>query len=265
MPVEPETIETQEVIPVDLFFCRAAEGPYAVARHWYTACKRPFDFVLSLVMLAAATPIIAICVLLIRLTSRGPGLFKQARVGLNGRVYMIFKVRTMYHNCEVDSGPKWSQPGDSRVTPLGHFLRRTHLDELPQLWNVLKGEMSLVGPRPERPEFIPTLAQAIPRYRERLSVRPGVTGLAQVQLPPDRNLNSVRRKLAYDLYYAQQLGLWLDLRVLLATAGKVLGIPFRLTGAILRLPNGPVVESAENNRDEPASPVSKRVPTLGNV
>jgi lipopolysaccharide/colanic/teichoic acid biosynthesis glycosyltransferase len=177
-------------------------------------------------MLVAAAPVVAICVFLVRLTSRGPGLYRQTRVGLKGRVYMIVKVRTMYHNCEGHSGPKWSPVGDPRVTPLGRFLRRTHLDELPQLWNVLKGEMSLVGPRPERPEFIPTLAQAIPRYRERLNVRPGVTGLAQVQLPADTDLNSVRRKLAYNLHYSQQVSLWLDLRLLLATAGKVLGVPF---------------------------------------
>jgi lipopolysaccharide/colanic/teichoic acid biosynthesis glycosyltransferase len=171
----------------------------------------------------------------------------------------------MYHNCEWRSGPLWSQVGDPRVTSLGRFLRRTHLDELPQLWNVLKGEMSLVGPRPERPEYVPALSQAIPHYRERLNVRPGVTGLAQVQLPPDTNLNDVRRKLDYDLYYLQHLGLWLDLRILLATAGKVLGVPFRLTGAVLCLPNGLVVENAEKNRDVPAASVSKLAPPLSNV
>jgi lipopolysaccharide/colanic/teichoic acid biosynthesis glycosyltransferase len=159
----------------------------------------------------------------------------------------------MYHNGDDPSGATLPQAGASRVTPLGRFLRRTHVDEWPQLWNVLKGEMSLVGPRPERPEFIPMLAQAIPRYGERLNVRPGVTGLAQVQLPPGTNVESVRRELAYDLLYVQQLSLWLDLRILLATAGKVLGIPFRLTGAVLRLPSGSVVEDAETNRDGPTT------------
>jgi lipopolysaccharide/colanic/teichoic acid biosynthesis glycosyltransferase len=242
MPVETETIETQEVIAVDLVFCRALEVPQAVARNWYTVCKRPVDFLLSLVLLLVAAPVMGLCVLLVRLTSRGPGLYRQTRVGLNGRVYLIFKIRTMYHNCEGRGGARWSPVGDPRVMPLGRFLRKTHLDELPQLWNVLKGEMSLVGPRPERPEFIPTLAQAIPRYRERLNVRPGVTGLAQVQLPPDTSLNDVRRKLAYDLFYSRQVGLWLDLRLLLATAGKVLGVPFWLTRAVLHLPSGPRVE-----------------------
>jgi lipopolysaccharide/colanic/teichoic acid biosynthesis glycosyltransferase len=213
-------------------------------------------------MLLVATPILAFCVMLVRLTSRGPGLYKQSRVGLGGRVYLIYKVRTMYHNCEGDSGPKWSQAGDPRVTSLGRFLRKTHLDELPQLWNVLKGEMSLVGPRPERPEFIPALAQAIPGYRERLNVRPGVTGLAQVQLPPDTDLDSVRRKLVYDLHYAQQLSLGLDLRLLLATAAKVMGLPFRITGTVLCLPSGLVVAKPEMNRSTPASPESQVTTTV---
>ena len=122
--------------------------------------------------------------------------------------------------------------------------------------------MSLVGPRPERPEFIPTLAQAIPCYRDRLNVRPGVTGLAQVQLPADTDLNSVRRKLAYDLHYSQQMGLWLDLRLLLATAGKMLGVPLWFTHAILRLPSGLAVENAKKTPNEQASRVPKLTPTL---
>ena len=105
------------------------------------------------------------------------------RLGKNGRPFRLHKIRTMRHDCEKATGPRWAVPGDPRITPLGRFLRQTHLDELPQLWNVLRGEMSLVGPRPERPEFVPDLEQAIPHYRDRLLVRPGVTGLAQVQLP----------------------------------------------------------------------------------
>jgi lipopolysaccharide/colanic/teichoic acid biosynthesis glycosyltransferase len=271
MPVETETVETAQAIRVEVIACQSAEVQRDVARNWYTRCKRSCDFVLALVMLVPAAPVIAICVFLVRLTSRGPGLYSQARVGLNGRVYQIFKIRTMYHNCEGLSGPQWSQKGDSRVTGLGRFLRRTHLDELPQLWNVLKGEMSLVGPRPERPEFIPTLAQAIPHYRQRLEVRPGVTGLAQVQLPADTDLRSVRRKLAYDLHYAEHISLWLDMRLLVATAGKVLGVPFRLTRMVLRLPCASAVETirvrfesikAEKNRDGALLRNVKRTPTL---
>src|SRR5205823_316253 len=113
---------------------------------------------------------------------------------------------------------RWSIPGDPRVTLIGQVLRRTHLDELPQLLNVLRGDMSLIGPRPERPEFLPELEAAFPRYRDRLAVRPGVTGLAQVQLPADSDLDSVREKLRHDLYYIQHLGPWLDLRILICTA-----------------------------------------------
>jgi lipopolysaccharide/colanic/teichoic acid biosynthesis glycosyltransferase len=137
---------------------------------------------------------------------------------------------------------RWSTAGDPRITRVGRFLRRTHVDELPQLWNVLCGHMSLVGPRPERPEFLPRLEQAIPRYRERLQVRPGLTGLAQVQLPPDSDLDSVRRKLAYDLYYIDRRGPWLDCRLLLATICYVLHLPFGITRKLLGIPSGRMVE-----------------------
>ena len=140
-----------------------------------------------------AAPFIFVAALLVKLTSRGPAFYSQVRLGLDGRPFYIRKLRTMYHNCERLSGPCWSTANDCRITPVGRFLRRSHIDELPQLWNVLCGEMSLVGPRPERPELIPTLARSIPGYRHRLEVRPGVTGLAQIQLPPDTDLDSVRR------------------------------------------------------------------------
>jgi lipopolysaccharide/colanic/teichoic acid biosynthesis glycosyltransferase len=139
----------------------------------------------------------------------------------------------MYHECERHSGARWSTPGDTRVTPVGRFLRASHIDELPQLWNILTGEMSLVGPRPERPEFVPTLEAAIPRYRERLRVRPGVTGLAQVQLPPDTDLGSVRCKLACDLVYIERLTFWLDFRILVGTFFYVTRLP---GVGLLRLP-----------------------------
>src|SRR5262249_2177990 len=151
---------------------------------------------------------------------------------------------TMRHNCERQSGPCWSTPGDFRVTPLGRFLRRTHLDELPQLWNVLRGEMSLVGPRPERPEFAPALARALPNYSRRLQVRPGVTGLAQVTLPADTDLESVRRKLRYDLYYVRHRTFWLDVRIVLVTGAKMLGVPTDLSARLLRIPGEEMVECA---------------------
>ena len=150
----------------------------------------------------------------------------------------------MIHDCERLTGARWAAARDPRITLVGRFLRRTHIDELPQLWNVLRGEMSLVGPRPERPEFVPQLEKVIPRYRERLLVPPGVTGLAQVQLPPDTDLASVRRKLAYDLYYVKRLSWWLDLRILFATAGHVLGFPYSAAHTLFRMPHGQAVELA---------------------
>jgi lipopolysaccharide/colanic/teichoic acid biosynthesis glycosyltransferase len=191
-----------------------------------------------------AAPVIGLGALLVKLTSRGPAFYTQIRLGRHGRSYTIYKLRSMRHNCEKDSGPCWSKKGDTRVTPVGRFLRRTHIDELPQLWNVLRGDMSLVGPRPERPEFVPHLEEAMPFYRSRLLVRPGVTGLAQVQLPPDTDLASVRRKLAYDLYYVRYRNPWLDFRLLLATALHLVGIPHALLGKLLCLPGGRVIEQA---------------------
>jgi lipopolysaccharide/colanic/teichoic acid biosynthesis glycosyltransferase len=188
----------------------------------YLRCKGVLDVALALALLVLAAPVILLACVLVRLTSRGPALYSQTRVGRGGRPFTIWKIRSMYHNCEAASGVRWSHKGDPRVMPLGRLLRRTHIDELPQLWNILKGDMSLVGPRPERPEFVPQLEAAIPRYRERLQVRPGVTGLAQIHLGPDTDLPGVERKLAMDLYYIKTLGPWADLRILLATAVHVI-------------------------------------------
>jgi len=179
-------------------------------------------------------------------------------VGLGGRPSRIYKIRTMYHNCEKVSGARWATEGDPCITPVGRFLRRTHLDELPQLWNVLRGEMSLVGPRPERPEFLPQLEQVLPNYRARLLVRPGITGLAQVQLPADSGIESVRRKLAYDLYYVREAGPWLDLRILLGTAFKMFGVSFPALRKLFLIPSREVVEESYRSwiaRGEAISPV----------
>ena len=155
-------------------------------------------------------------------------------MGKGGRPFTLYKIRTMIHNCEKASGAQWSKPGDPRITRVGAFLRSTHLDELPQLWNVLRGDMSLVGPRPERPEFTPESGAApCPHYRDRLAVRPGVTGLAQVQLPADTDLDSVRRKLAYDLYYIRHVNGWLDFRLIACTALRMFGVPFHLLGRLV--------------------------------
>src|SRR5262249_44717693 len=159
-----------------------------------------------------------------------------------GQPFTIWKLRTMIHNCESLTGPRWAIPGDPRVTWVGQFLRALHLDELPQLLNVLRGEMSLIGPRPERPEFVPGLERAFPVCRERRNVKPGGTGLAQLQLPPDTDLESVRRKLIYDLYYVQNVGPALDFRILLGTVLYALGVKFRAYHRLFRIPTGPQVE-----------------------
>src|SRR5579884_989810 len=232
----------------------ARAGRMAAPSAAYDRLRRVFDCVVAAAGLVILAPLLLLLAGAIVLDSPGPPGYRQRRVGRDGCSFEILKLRTMKHGAEGDGQAVWAQRADSRVTRVGVVLRRSHFDELPQLWNVLRGDMSLIGPRPERPEFIPTLARAIPRYCERLTVRPGVTGLAQVQLPPDSDLNSVRRKLAYDLYYTQHQGLWLDLRLLLATAGKVLGIPFRWTRMILRLPSGPAIENAARNQDKTTPP-----------
>jgi len=191
---------------------------------------------LALLMLLMLSPVIVLCMILVKITSQGPAIYRQPRVGKNGKVFTLLKLRTMYDECEKLTGAIWCRPGDPRVTPLGRFLRWSHLDELPQLVNVIRGEMSLVGPRPERPEFIPMLAEAFPRYLDRLSVKPGITGLAQIQLPPDTDLASVEKKLACDLYYVHHRNLWLDLRIILATLFRVLGLPVKWTLKSLALP-----------------------------
>ena len=212
------------------------------SRHWYVRCKRGVEFFLALVLCVPATPLILLAALLVKLTSRGPAIYTQTRLGLNSKPFILYKIRTMFHNCEQMSGVRWSTPNDPRITWVGRFLRRTHLDELPQLWNVLRGDMSLVGPRPERPEFTPALEKAIPGYRERLRVRPGVTGLAQVQLPSDTDLASVCMKLSYDLYYIRHLSLWLDLRLLLCTVVHIFGVPYHVVGRWFVMPTRAAVE-----------------------
>ena len=227
---------------------KTEDTPVASSHHWlplqrwYLPCKSVVSFVLALTLLVLSAPFVLLAALLVKLTSSGPVFYSQTRVGKNGRPYQIYKLRTMHHNCEKGSGPRWSTPGDPRITPLGRILRRTHLDELPQLWNVVRGDMCLIGPRPERPEFIPRLAQALPHYTDRLLVKPGMTGLAQVQLPADTDLESVRRKLAYDLYYVRHVSPWLDLSIAFGTVLYLLGLPTRLMPRLRLVPERQTVE-----------------------
>ena len=219
--------------------------------------QRAFDLVVGSILLVLLLPVIGLALLAVKLTSPGPGIYTQTRLGRFGRPFRIYKIRSMTHNCEKQSGIQWSTKGDVRVTPVGRLLRKTHVDELPQIFNILKGEMSLVGPRPERPELVGTLEQSLPRYRERLLVRPGLTGLAQVQLPPDTDLESVRRKLRYDLHYVATGTVWMDFRLLVATAIHVAGLPFAVSRTGLGLPGGPEVEPERRaKRADPAAPAS---------
>ena len=180
---------------------------------------------LTVLMLIVALPFIVGLVLLTKITSRGPGIYRQTRVGLKGEVFTVYKIRTMANDAESKSGPVWTSGiSDPRVTALGKFMRASHLDELPQLFNVLRGEMAIIGPRPERPEFTQFLAQEIPGYVGRLSVKPGITGLAQIILPADSDLESVQKKLTLDLEYVRGGTLILDFKIALCTAIKMIGM-----------------------------------------
>jgi lipopolysaccharide/colanic/teichoic acid biosynthesis glycosyltransferase len=192
---------------------------------WFFRLKGALDRALGLILLIPAVPVIALLVAAIRATSRGPGIYSQVRVGKGGVNFTMYKLRSMRSDAEAGSGPTWSASGqDPRVTRLGFWLRRLHLDELPQLWNVVRGEMSLVGPRPERPEFVTVLEEQVPGYLNRLAIVPGITGLAQINLPPDSDLDSVRRKLIVDCEYIRTAGFWMDARIIFCTILRMLWI-----------------------------------------
>lgn len=175
-------------------------------------------------LLLASSPLLLLLMGAVRITSPGPAVYRQTRVGRGGKIFNVYKLRTMRHDAERTSGPVWCERNDPRITWLGKLLRKTHLDEFPQLVNVLRGEMALIGPRPERPEFVERLAIEIPGYMERLTVLPGVTGLAQINLPPDTDMMSVRRKLVLDCEYIRASSPLLDSRIFACTLLRLLGI-----------------------------------------
>jgi len=195
-----------------------------------------FDLGVSSVLFVLASPIILLCSIAVRLSSKGSPFYSQKRLGTSGQIITIYKIRSMYEDCERNFGPMWSGPGDPRVTPIGRILRATHLDELPQLLNVVRGEMSLIGPRPERPEIVAQLERALPDYRKRLLVRPGLSGLAQILQGPDTSLHSVQTKLRYDIFYLNNHGFWLDLRIGLATLLYLLRVPGPIIARVFRFP-----------------------------
>lgn len=216
------------------------DAPVDRPRRWYLAAKRVCDFFVALGALVVFSFFLPLLALIIKLDSPGPVFFSQERVGYNrrrrsrdfncderrkvlqpGRPFRVHKLRTMRTDAEA-SGPQWAKKNDSRVTRVGRFLRKTRIDEVPQFFNVLKGEMSLIGPRPERLVFVRQLEKEIPHYRDRLLVPPGITGLAQVKNGYDSDLDSVKRKVALDRHYIRRAGVRQDGRILFSTVGVVL-------------------------------------------
>ena len=189
---------------------------------WERRTKRLADVVASAAVLVLGLPVWLALAALVKLSSPGPAIFRQERVGRGGRTFTMYKYRTMRQDAEAETGPVWATPSDRRVTPLGRWLRRARLDEVPQLWNVFTGEMSLVGPRPERPYFVDKLAARIPLYSRRHRVQPGITGLAQVKWRYDSDIEDVRQKLKYDLFYIENMSLQMDAKILLQTVRTAL-------------------------------------------
>ncbi len=190
-------------------------------RRTYHAVKRAFDIIASLLGIIFLSPLFLFTAILIKCASKGPILFTQTRVGKEGKLFEIYKFRTMRVNAEKETGPIWAADNDPRLIPVGRFLRKAHIDEIPQFINILKGEMSLIGPRPERPIFVEKFREEISDYEKRLAVKPGLTGLAQVWHKYDETMEDVRKKIKYDLLYIKKLCLWTDLRILLRTVRVV--------------------------------------------
>jgi sugar transferase (PEP-CTERM system associated) len=184
--------------------------------------KRLFDVTVSLILLILAVPLIAITALAVKLESKGPAFYRQRRVGLYGETFEVIKLRSMRTDAEVDGKAVWARKDDPRVTRIGAFIRKVRIDELPQAWSVLKGEMSFVGPRPERPQFVADLEARLPYYAERHVVKPGITGWAQINYPYGASVEDAREKLEYDLYYAKNYTPFLDILILLQTARVIL-------------------------------------------
>jgi exopolysaccharide biosynthesis polyprenyl glycosylphosphotransferase len=207
-----KTVSLKELRPSQLIYTGGL-GP----RPGMVALQMAYSKLIALFGLLAASPIMILIAASIKLTSRGPVFYRQTRVGWRGQHFTLYKFRSMRPDAEAATGAVWAAKDDPRVTPVGRWLRRLRLDELPQLYNVLRGDMSVVGPRPERPEFVAALAQQIPYYRQRLAVRPGITGWAQINHKYGDTLEDTVRKLEYDLYYIKNLSPSLDAYILIQT------------------------------------------------
>ena len=210
-------IEIDELHPSWMIF---GDGFRLTQRHWFL--RRITSTFLALTLSIVTLPLIPIIALLIKMTSRGPLLYRQKRVGLRGKVFDCFKFRTMRSDAEADSGPTWASDDDPRITRIGKILRRSRLDEIPQIWNVLRGEMAFVGPRPERPEFVAKLNQEIPYYNVRHAARPGITGWAQINYGYGSSVEEAKEKLRFDLYYIRNVSTMLDLLIVFYTLRAVI-------------------------------------------
>ena len=191
-----------------------------LARRYFEIAKEVVDVALGSILLVLCSPLILLCMLMVRWASKGPVIYRQVRVGRDGRLFTMYKLRTMVIDAETH-GIQWASKGDSRVIPICRWMRRSHVDELPQLINVIKGDMSLVGPRPERPEILTKLKQHYPEVEQRLLVRPGITGLAQVRSGYDTTIAAFRRKLDADLEYIAKRRWSVELAILARTLTKL--------------------------------------------
>lgn len=192
------------------------------AKKSFDRFKRYFDLVFAVLALTINLPVLLFAAIFIKLTSKGPVIYTQNRVGRKGKIFKIYKLRSMRLDAEKGTGAVWAKVNDPRITPFGRILRKTHIDEIPQLFNVIKGEMSIVGPRPERPEMVRDLRELIKDYEERLNVTPGITGLAQVLHKYDESIEDVKKKIKYDILYIKKMCLWVDVRIMARTCTVML-------------------------------------------
>jgi len=209
-------IAVENLRPSWLIFSSGFQGMHALR-----AAKRAMDIAAAVIGLVLTAPLMLMVAAAVRVSSRGPVLYHQTRVGRGGKLFVVHKFRSMTVDAESATGPIWATAQDSRVTPVGRFLRKSRLDELPQLWNVMKGDMSLVGPRPERPEFVQELTREIPFYGQRHVVRPGLTGWAQVRYSYGASREDALEKLQYELFYIKNMSIALDTFIILKTIKTV--------------------------------------------
>jgi sugar transferase (PEP-CTERM system associated) len=218
--LERETgrVDLDSVNPSWLIF---SDG-FSSGRRLSGIAKRLFDIAASALLLALTAPLIVLFAIIVKLESKGPAFYRQQRVGLYGQHFQVYKLRSMRSDAEAEGKAVWASKDDPRVTRVGKFIRLVRIDELPQTWCVLKGQMSFVGPRPERPEFVADLEKKMPYYAERHMVKPGITGWAQINYPYGASIDDARHKLEYDLYYAKNYTPFLDILILMQTLRVVL-------------------------------------------